>query len=183
MTMLSENPMSVAAPVISGSERPTTQISRAELNKMLPSVHQLPFGLRMGKARFYTCIPLTIKTKLSIETPIWRIELHGIGLQSEPLGFDIVGDVILGRSAGSHVADVDLERFKASDHGVSRRHAMLRPSRNNLYLIDLESTNGTYCNAMRINCGMVRSITDRDTITLGNFSFEVRIIDWPGLRH
>jgi hypothetical protein len=202
MTMLSETPMSAGnailskigiedkhvlpvapPPVVPGSDHTTTVISRAELNSKLPSVYHLPFGLRMGKARYYTCVPTPNATNVSVETPIWRIELHGLGVHIEPLGFDVVGDAIIGRTCGSHIAHIDLEHFGAVDHGVSRRHAMLRPSRNKLYLLDLESTNGTFSNAMRVTSGMAQCLADGDTITLGNFSFEVKIIDWPGLRH
>jgi hypothetical protein len=156
----------------------TIQISRDEMNLALNPQHS-PFGLRRGAAHSYMPVPLCRQGVL--EGAIWRVELHGLGNNVEPLGLDICGDTILGRCEGGAAVDVDFGEFGASNCGVSRRHAMLRPSKNCLYLLDLSSTNGTFYNAMRLSAGVVHVLHDGDTITLGNFTFEVKLIDWPGL--
>jgi hypothetical protein len=160
------------------ADRMTVQISRDELNLLLHPT-QTPFGLRRGAARSYMPVPLSSQGIL--EGPIWRVELHGLGTNTEPMGLDICGDTILGRCEGGAAVDVDFTDYGAINCGVSRRHAMLRPSKNCLYLLDLSSTNGTFFNAMRLSAGVVHALHDGDTVTLGNFSFEVKLIDWPGL--
>jgi pSer/pThr/pTyr-binding forkhead associated (FHA) protein len=112
--------------------------------------------------------------------PRWRIEFHGLGPSTIPLGFDIVGDTVLGRGSDSAaLPDLDFDAYGASDRGVSRRHAVLRPSKNRLYLIDLGSTNGTLCNAVRITNGQAKALSHNDTITLGTLTFEVKTIATP----
>ena len=75
--------------------------------------------------------------------------------------------------------DVDLDPYDGFARGVSRRHAMLRPSRRTLYLLDLGSTNGTMHNAMPINQGVTRSLSSGDTLTFGQLSCTIQIIDGP----
>jgi hypothetical protein len=167
-------------PPLKAVDRMTVQISRDDLNVVLHP-HLSPFGLRRGAAHSYMPVPLSCQGILG--DLIWRIELHGLGNNSEPLGLDICGDTILGRCEGGAAVDVDFEGYGALNCGISRRHAMLRPSRNCLYLLDLSSTNGTFFNAMRLSAGVVHALHDGDTVTLGNFSFEIKLIDWPGLHH
>lgn len=158
---------------------PTTRITRADLKAIL-NHYQLPFGLRMGAASVYTPMPVQLdRRKDPAEGIVWRVELHGLGQSVPPVGYDIIGDVAMGR--GDDDIDLNLEIYGATQQGVSRRHALLRPTRNCLYLLDLSSTNGTLYNGMRMNSGIVHAINDGDTITLGRFSFQVRIIDWPAL--
>ena len=99
------------------------------------------------------------------------------------MGVDIVGDMVIGRGAGGPKSpDLDLDTYGAVEHGVSRRHALLRPTRNRLYIIDLDSTNGTMLNAAPLGGGVARSLQDNDSLTLGNFTFTLKIIDGPGLQ-
>lgn len=104
----------------------------------------------------------------------WRVELHGNEPVTDPIiRLDIVGDVVLGRHAG---ADIDLSAYNAEYLGVSRRHALLRPTSNHLYLIDLNSTNGTLHNATPVTSGVARPLDHNDVVTLGKLIFTVRII-------
>jgi hypothetical protein len=106
----------------------------------------------------------------------WRIELCGLGPGIQPLGFDILDDVVIGRG---RQADIDLGPYGASRCGMSRRHAMLRPTALNLHLIDLGSTNGTYYNSVPLGRAATRPIGHDDVITLGVLSFAIRIVDSP----
>jgi hypothetical protein len=106
----------------------------------------------------------------------WRIELCGLGHGIRALGFDILGDVVIGR--GTQV-DIDLEPFGASRNGVSRRHAMLRPTSLHLHLIDLNSTNGTYFNSVQLGRAATRAIRHDDVITLGALSCAIKIVTSP----
>src|SRR5439155_15615621 len=110
----------------------------------------------------------------------WRIELHGLGSTAAPLGYDIYADAILGRADDSPSDNlINLEPYHGLLRGVSRRHAMLRPTQSTLFLLDLDSSNGTYCNALRLATSAVRALSDGDTISLGDLAFQVKIIDSP----
>jgi hypothetical protein len=149
------------------------------LNKVADDALPLPrvgaFGLKMGTAETYRVLPKKLEEEASLNPLLnrWRIEIYGLGSDAIPLGIDLCGDVVLGRSQQD--ADLDLSEYKAIDHGVSRRHAMLRPSASKLYLIDLGSTNGTRCNSVLVSGA--RPIMSQDIISLGNLTFQIRVID------
>jgi len=93
------------------------------------------------------------------------------------VGLDIFGDVILGRgSERSALPDIDLANLRALDLGVSRRHAMLRPTQNRLFLIDLESTNGSYVNAIPVGRGMAQRVQSSDLVSLAGLTFHVEVV-------
>jgi pSer/pThr/pTyr-binding forkhead associated (FHA) protein len=110
----------------------------------------------------------------------WRIELYGLTPDAAPLGYDIVGNVIIGRSVDGSEADIDLEPYNALAKGVSRQHAMIRPTKQRLFLIDLSSTNGVRHNEVPTGPGLAVTLRNGDVVTLGDLTFEIRIIDQPG---
>lgn len=112
---------------------------------------------------------------------MWRIYLRfGASASHSVVGLDIYSDVVFGRGAGRPTSpDVDLNQLDALKLGVSRRHAMLRPTSRNLYLIDLDSTNGTFVNAVPVGRGMAQVLRTRDTVAMGGLSFEIQIIKQP----
>lgn len=146
----------------------------------LPEAMRLPFGTQQGTAIIYELLPKKDADSKSVEAH-WKIELHGLTRTGGPLGLNIVGDVVVGRGADGAPddPDLDLEPYGAYQMGVSRRHAMLRPTKNCLYVIDLNSTNGTMYNALRIGSGITRAIAHNDTITLGQLTFTVKIVERP----
>ena len=108
----------------------------------------------------------------------WRIQL--INEEGDAKGFDVYDDVILGR--GNRVRErsgIDLLEWGALDNGVSREHALLRPTPTKLYLVDIGSTNGTYHNIDFVTPGDARELTDGDMIVLGRLVFTVRIMHSP----
>lgn len=113
----------------------------------------------------------------------WRILVKiGEPAPRMTVGLDIYADVILGRGAGSADSpDIDLSNLDALDLGVSRRHAMIRPTRNRLYLIDLNSTNGSYVNAVPVGKGMAQVLRHGDTVSLSRLSFVIEIVSSPTL--
>lgn len=106
----------------------------------------------------------------------WRIELCGLGPGTQPLGFDILDDAILGRG---RTADIDFDPYRAADCGVSRRHALLRPTALHLFLIDLGSVNGTCINSVSLGHAATRAVEHNDVIVLGALSFALKIVDGP----
>lgn len=142
-----------------------------------------PFGLRTGSAEAYIPVPADPARQRHNDWGglCWRIELRGLpGRKS--LGFDILGDVVLGRGQDpSCLPDIDLDPFGGLEKGVSRQHALLRPTQLALYLLDLGSTNGVRYNMLLVSSGVAHSITNNDTISLGNLTFDVKIVDGPPL--
>src|SRR5512145_1619069 len=118
------------------------RLTEAEQQLLASSWNTLMQGryrsLRVGAAAEYRVLPAHL-AKSDLALYLWRIELTCLTTEAAPLGLDICGDVVIGRGRedeerGPHL---DLDPFGAADTGVSRRHALLRPSRNRLNLIDL----------------------------------------------
>lgn len=131
----------------------------------------------------YVILPMSLAEKADLaKMPRWRVELHGLNGSAQPIGFDLIGDVVLGRGKdGPAVPDVDLDQFGAQKLGVSRRHVILRPTEKHLYLIDLNSTNGTMQNGLPVGPGVARSMQHNDVIMLGDFTFTLKIVARPGV--
>lgn len=112
--------------------------------------------------------------------PKWLIQLKNLKPDTPTLGIRIVGDVVFGVTRpGAWMPDLDLAPYGGLEKGISRRHAMLRPTADRLILIDLQSTNGTHVNGMKINAGVPKHLEDNDTITLGALSFTVSMMLSP----
>ncbi len=127
-----------------------------------------------GVARSYRRLPTSLA---AVEAPGWRIELLGLGAGVEPLGLDLLGEVMIGRGqAADHPVDLDLDPYGALEQGVSRRHALLRPTPDQLVLVDLGSTNGTLHNMESVRPGIACALRQNDLIVLGQLSFRIRII-------
>lgn len=108
-----------------------------------------------------------------------HIALIDVNLKHDPLRFKIRDDVFIGREAGGIVPDIDLTDYGAADCGVSRQHALLRPTKDSLHLIDLDSTNGTFRNGTRLRSGSAESLKDNDLISFGTLHFKLRITESP----
>jgi len=79
------------------------------------------------------------------------------------------GKVVIGRA---DEADV-----KVDDHGVSRKHAMIEIySREQFYLSDLASQNGTWLNGMRVR---TTKLLHGDLIRIGSTVFKLVVQDLP----
>jgi hypothetical protein len=155
-------------------ESGTAKLTKEEANNLMMP-HVGAFGLRVGDAQAYPVLPQKMEEEAA-RNPLllrWRIELYGLAPGVGPQGIDVCGDVVLGRTGPE--TDFDLTPYHAAENGVSRRHALLRPSANKLYLIDLGSTNGTRCNSVVVSGA--RALAHNDTISLGNLTFQVKIID------
>jgi pSer/pThr/pTyr-binding forkhead associated (FHA) protein len=87
--------------------------------------------------------------------------------------------VVLGRTLGDVRPDLDLTPFGADEAGVSRKHALLRPSSTNLFLVDLGSMNGTFHNGRKLGIGVAQTLKDKDVITLGAMHIAIRIVGRP----
>lgn len=154
----------------------TTQLEQEEKNR-LPLGLTNPYGIGEGSTSRFTTLP---SSAVNSQGPRWLVELVGFGGRTAPHGIEIAGDVILGvPRAGFEPPDLDLSPYRADEKGVSRRHALIRPSRNRLYLIDLQSTNGTRVNAIPVGSGVAMELRTQDTISLGALTFTIRILASP----
>ena len=70
-------------------------------------------------------------------------------------------------------ADIDLMRYGARAQGVSRRHAALYPTGQELSLIDLKSSNGTYVNGHKLTPHQACLLHEGDEVCLGTMRFRV----------
>ncbi len=122
--------------------------------------------------------PVPHRGEISPETPVWRIRFDLTYDSNQYLGLDINDEIILGR-ADDMPDMVSLSQFDADDLGVSRQHLMLRPTAAKLYVIDLESTNGTRINGRSIGVKTPYSVSNGDILALGQLEFVVRIIKRP----
>jgi pSer/pThr/pTyr-binding forkhead associated (FHA) protein len=113
-------------------------------------------------------------------SPQWMIALHAGDASEIVMRVRVVGDVVLGVVRQNDVVpDLDLRLYLAEEKGVSRRHAVLRPAADALYLIALQSTNGTRLNGVLVNVGNAMPLQDGDMITLGALSLIMRILPGP----
>ncbi len=113
----------------------------------------------------------------------WRIGLHKLDADVEPTGLYLNKDVLLGRSdSASQPSSVDLSIYEAQEHGVSRIHAMLRPTHRKLFIIDMQSTNGTQINAHPLGPSTARALESDDIISLGDLTFIIKIYDSPATK-
>ncbi len=111
---------------------------------------------------------------------IWRIRLSLVTDLSQEIALEIHDEAILGRDADLPNM-IDLTLFDAVNLGVSRQHAILRPSANNLFILDLGSTNGTFRNGRTVGHSPERLLTD-DIITLGHLQLLVQIDERPNFQ-
>jgi len=159
---------------------PTDRLDE-ESRQDIPNAIRTAFGLNVGGPSDYIVLPTKLQDAERENLPRWRVQLHGLAPGKEPVGIEIIGDVVLGRGKKSEPSpDLDLDEYGALDKGVSRRHALIRPTRNRLFIIDLNSTNGTTHNMIPIGPGIARALANNDTVTLGNLTFTIKIVEQPG---
>jgi pSer/pThr/pTyr-binding forkhead associated (FHA) protein len=46
--------------------------------------------------------------------------------------------------------------------------------------MDLSSTNGTFCNDVRVKVGQSQELSDADTLSFGGLHFRLKIVRRPG---
>jgi hypothetical protein len=123
----------------------------------------------------YIRVPSTLR-RAGKFVGVWRVQLQS---KKKTLGLVISDDVFVGRMAGGLIPDVDLTRFAPESLGVSRQHALLRPTETELFLVDLDSTNGTFHNGVRISPDTSVKLNDGDTVSFGRVHFTIKFITQP----
>jgi pSer/pThr/pTyr-binding forkhead associated (FHA) protein len=82
-----------------------------------------------------------------------------VGRDNFTLGREVEGQAV--------IPDVDLGDYQAYDQGVSRIHAEIRVESEGIYLIDLDSVNGTLVNGNRLEPQTPKLVRHGDIIQLG----------------
>jgi pSer/pThr/pTyr-binding forkhead associated (FHA) protein len=84
-------------------------------------------------------------------------------------------ETTLGRVSGGQpiIPDIDLTPYKAYEAGVSRMHASIKISDDQVMLTDLGSANGTRINGRKITSHVPYPIRHGDILTLGKFKIQV----------
>ena len=87
-------------------------------------------------------------------------------------------ELVIGRSdpLKDIYPDVDLTPYEGERSGVSRRHARIERDEQGIYLIDLNSTNFSFINRMKLQPGQRYPLKDGDEIRLGLFVIEYRSV-------
>lgn len=97
------------------------------------------------------------------------LRLEAAGMDKSILVFPEKGGVLGRRDAKGQKPDVDLSLWSGFHSGVSRRHAeVVIGDDGHLYLHDLDSTNGTYLNGMKLDPDQYLPINHGDEIRLGS---------------
>lgn len=68
---------------------------------------------------------------------------------------------------------VDLTPHRAYQHGISRRHCLLKRRGNHLILTDLAGANGTYCNGERLLAFQEYIVSSGDELILGTLRMRI----------
>jgi hypothetical protein len=125
---------------------------------------------------YYQIVPASKAGALSTdEKPHWRIELAFEDAELPTMKLEVADAAVIGRGHTAHVRLDDYEGL-----GVSRNHAMLRPSRRSLYFFDLGSTNGSRHNGIETGQGAAVTLGIGDVIRLGRLVLTVRRIERIG---
>lgn len=69
--------------------------------------------------------------------------------------------------------DIDLTPYQAYANGVSRLHAVIRREREQVYVMDLGSSNGTYLNGKRLKPNVTQALNHGDMLSLGKLKIQV----------
>jgi hypothetical protein len=70
--------------------------------------------------------------------------------------------------------DIDLIGYGGRQHGISRLHAAFRRKGHLLAIVDLNSTNGTYRNGVRLLPGQMHFLLNGDEVCFGKMLFHIR---------
>ena len=138
----------------------------------------LPLGLRQKDPLTETGSNTKGKPDLKSTSPMMsagaRISLHLVE-SGQILPLAERNEFSLGRVAEGQpiMPDIDLTPYKAYENGVSRLHAILKLINNQVSILDLGSSNGTYVNGNRLVPSVERPLNHGDMIHLGKLKIQI----------
>ena len=87
--------------------------------------------------------------------------------------------ILIGRGIvmSSHEGEVTVDFLELSGHekGVSRKHAMIAIEGPAAFVVDLDSTNGTYLNGVRLPAQQQHRVRTGDVLSLGVMDVRLRL--------
>ncbi len=91
------------------------------------------------------------------------------------LSLPAAAQAVLGRAdpVSSFFPEIDLVPHGALEHGVGRRHVRLFVQDGQIKVEDLDSTNGTFINTVRLAPRAAQALRDGDELRLGNLLMKV----------
>lgn len=105
-----------------------------------------------------------------------RLQETKVGLKLTRSGEKIIKsgqtELVVGRAHKKSAPDIDLGPYDGAKAGVSRRHARLLRETGKWYLEDLDSTNGTFLNGVKIAPHQKTAIHKGDVIRFGQIELE-----------
>ncbi len=112
----------------------------------------------------------------------WRLILYIDNEANQSLGIEVRAAVAIGRSdpEAGYTPGIDLEPFGGHDAGVSRRHAVLFAAEGNLYIRDLDSTNGTRINGYDLEPNQTYRLREGDRLEFGHLNVKFHVASGPG---
>src|SRR5207248_8129512 len=93
-------------------------------------------------------------------------------LQGPDVGrkYPLAGDAtVLGRQYDSHIC--------LTGKAISRQHAQIVCRQSSYFVEDLDSSNGTFLNGLRLAAHTLAPISDRDMLQIGPYVFGLRVQD------
>jgi hypothetical protein len=120
-----------------------------DTQQIAPAVVSVSFpDTKEADVKEFVRLPATSDKKpAEVADRTWRVTLTSSRRNHAILGLEIFDDVVVGRyNPGEPAPDLDLSKHDGEGLGVSRLHAVLRPTQDGLQLIDFGSTNGTHRN-------------------------------------
>lgn len=113
------------------------------------------------------------------DLPVWRVRFEVLKTNSHvEFCLEINGDIILGVEEAN--ADViNLSNYSNNILGVSRRHLKISPTETDLFMIDLNSTNGTRKNGRFVQPNNPYSLYNGDILELGDLILAINIVKTP----
>lgn len=168
------------AQIVSLASRELKRRNSTLTGQITPLTDSMEFGEMANiPLEDYVTVPSKAGAALISKSRTWYIVLMSSDVRHPPLALKIVGDAVLGRRTEGTDPDVDLNPFDPAIYGVSRTHAMFRPTVDQLLLNDLGSTNGTAVDGLKMELNRAVNLTEGCVISLGKLHLKVHIIQRP----
>ncbi|MBN1119733.1 MAG: FHA domain-containing protein [Anaerolineae bacterium] len=108
----------------------------------------------------------------------WQIIFQPTKSKSKAIALEVQNITIVGRADPDCATqpDLDLTPQGGDKLGVSRQHAILMSNVDGLWLIDLDSTNGTWVNGLYLQPGLKYRLRNGDRIEFGSLELAVRVL-------
>jgi pSer/pThr/pTyr-binding forkhead associated (FHA) protein len=108
----------------------------------------------------------------------WQIIFQPTKSKGKAIALEVQNITIVGRADPDCATqpDLDLTPQGGDKLGVSRQHAILMSNVDGLWLIDLDSTNGTWVNGLYLQPGLKYRLRNGDRIEFGSLELAVRVL-------